>query len=204
MVIYRLYAHHCHYFIEALGCNPFENGIRPALLSDAVYNIEALVILVHHFLNHSRIILQIRVNGDRYIRHIHSRNQSCRQRKLMPYISRQLHAPHLTGMLPVLFLNQLPSPVPAAIIYKQNKAVRRDLPLAVQIIKHLPQGLGSYFKHLFFIITGNYDCQSVHVFLSFPVSRISPRSSCGIPPAHRRPRPADPKFSAGSSQRSHL
>ena len=71
MIVNSLDPHHFHDFIKSLRRGTFEESIGLTLLTDTVYDITAVVELIDHFLDHSHIILQICINGNRHIRQIH-------------------------------------------------------------------------------------------------------------------------------------
>ena len=141
MIVHRLHAHGSHQLIEPLGSHTLEKGIRFPGFAHPIYNVTASMELVNHLLDYIHIILQICVNGDRHITHVLCCNQPCRQCELMSHISSQLHTIHRSRVCCMFLLNQFPCPVLAAIIYKQDKTVRCNLPLFHQILQHPPKGL---------------------------------------------------------------
>ena len=162
MIVNRLDAHHLHNLIEPLRSGTFEESIGLTFLTDTVYDVTAVMELIDHLFDHSHIILQIRIDGNRHIGQIHRRDQSGGQCELMSHIACQLHAAYLYRMRLMFFFDQLPCTILTSIINKQNKTVFRNLPFADQIIQYPPQCFGSNLQHLFFVITRNYNSKFLH------------------------------------------
>ena len=116
MIINGLYAKGSHYLIKHLCCCSFKEGILFPVISDTVYNILAFMEFIYHFFHHSRIILQIRINGDHDIRMLHGIQHTCRQCILMSHITGKFQSEHLFFFF-MKFSDQFPCAVFASVIH---------------------------------------------------------------------------------------
>ena len=107
--------------IEPLRSGTFEESIGLTFLTDTVYDVTAVMELIDHLFDHSHIILQIRIDGNRHIGQIHRRDQSGGQCELMSHIACQFHAAYLYRMRLMFFFDQLPCTILTSIINKQDK-----------------------------------------------------------------------------------
>ena len=99
MIVNRLDAHHLHNLIEPLRSGTFEESVGLTFLTDTVYDVTAVMELIDHLFDHSHIILQIRIDGNRHIGQIHRRDQSGGQCELMSHIAGQLYTAYCQELL---------------------------------------------------------------------------------------------------------
>ena len=156
MIIDAFYAHSLHQLIKALSGKALEKTVGLAALPDTENNIHPVCKQIHHLLDDRDIVLQVRVNGNRGIQLVLHAHKPAKQRILVPDVPCQLQSIHQL-VFPMVFFNQLPRRIPAAIVHKKKKAVRRKLSFFHQTGHQLRKLDDRIRKHFFLIITGNND-----------------------------------------------
>ena len=81
-----------HYLIKSLCCEPLKKCICIPLTAYPIYDIIALIKFIHHLINSSDIILQIRVHRNRHITVPLTRHKSSQQCILVSAVPAEVDA----------------------------------------------------------------------------------------------------------------
>ena len=102
------------------------------------------------------IVLAVTVDGDRDIRPVLCFHQTGQDRVLVAPVP-ALADPRKSVIFTGQAGDDLPCPVPAAVIHKQDSAVRADPACPGQELQLLQEHAGSQRQDLFFVVAGNND-----------------------------------------------
>ena len=118
--------HVLHKTVETFRRKTLKPRIRFPVIPDAVHDIAAFVIFVHHGVYGINVVLQIRIDADGRVTVGLHRHKAGQHRILMPFVVSQANA-GIYRILLTKLLNHFPGTVPASVIHKTDFTVFADL-----------------------------------------------------------------------------
>ena len=125
MVEHRLRPHEIHHPVEALGGEALEEGVLFPGGAHAVDHIAPGVVLLHHGVHRVNVVLEVGVHGDGHVAPLLRRHQPRQQGILVPPVAGEIR-PAEQGAPAMQPGDELPRPVPGAVVDKQHPAPLRD------------------------------------------------------------------------------
>ena len=167
VIVDDLCPHIIHQFIEALRRHPLEPGVRVPAGTYAVDELASVQVLAHHLVHGVDIVLAVTVDRDRDVAVLLGLHQAGEHSVLMPPVAALGNAQKVR-VFPRKRLDDLPGPVPGAIVYKQHPAFVRDQRLFLQVPDLFQKHGRRDRQDRFFVVTWDHNPQDrlflFHVF----------------------------------------
>ena len=159
MVIHHLGPHHGQELIEALGGGPLEEGIRLPAGTDAVDQLTAVMVGIHHGVHGVDVILPVAVDGDGDVALVLGLHQSGQDSVLVAPVAALADAQVM--LVPAgQVTNNVPGFVLAAVVDEEDAAVLTDLAGGREGFDLIQEHGGGDGQHLLLVIAGDDNKQS--------------------------------------------